>query len=287
VTQTQRSLAEAISLLERRYGPRALRRGSDPMPAAVWSTGLPVLDDQLLAGGGLPVGLVTVLAGESQGGAGGATGRLSLLQGLLAIASRQMQVAYVDLPGTLDPGYVADFGLDPTSCLVVRPPGGAVGPGLAMARALIRAGVPWVGVAFPNRLVSAPSTWEHPLSALVAAAKTAGAVLAFSALAPLPAPLAHASSLTIACSRLGWHEVHGDVDGIRIALTISKSKISAPGATGVALVRYPRPHAVADVVGMPTLLGSSPDRGYAVFADELGHPGVQSAAATKSLIVAG
>jgi len=274
MASTPRSLAEALSLLKDRYGPGALRRGSDPLAAAVWPSGLPMLVSQLLAGG-LPVGRVTVIAGQRPAGAAGegATGRLSLIQILLALASRQMQVAYIDLPGTLDPGYLFDSGLDPASCLVVRPPGGAVGPGMAMARTLILAGLPWVAIAFPDVPQSAPSAWLHPLSALAAAVTTARAVACVSAPAPLPKPLAHASSLTITCASQGWHLEHGDVDGIRVGLTVTKSKVGAPGAAAAALVRYPRPHQVADVTGLPTLLRRPPDVEYAIFADELGQAG--------------
>ncbi|HXA57889.1 MAG TPA: hypothetical protein VNW94_01890, partial [Streptosporangiaceae bacterium] len=195
---TSSSLAEAISALQRRYGATAVRRGGDPMPAEAWPTGLPVLDG-LIPRGGLPVGRLTLLSdGERSPGGPGATGQLTLLQALVAIASRSMQVAYVDLRGSLDPGYLADHGADLDACLVVRPPGGVIGPGLAMARTLVRAGVPWVGIAFPNgggRV--APATWEHPLTALAEAVWAARAVLSIAAPAPLPAQLAYASSLTL------------------------------------------------------------------------------------------
>src|SRR5258707_6283552 len=247
---TSSSLAEAISALRRRYGAAAVRRGDDPVPAGVWATGLPVLDTTL-TGGGLPLGRIAVLAGQRPGGP---TGRLTLLQALLSIASRSMQVAYVDLPGTLDPGYLADLGADLRSCLVVRPPEAAIGPGLAMARTLVRAGVPWVGVALGAGQGARARTWEHPLTALGEAAWSTGAVVCFSAPAPLAAPPAYASSLTLGCTPLGWHEAHGDVVGLRVRLDVLKSKVGAPGAISAALVRYPRPHAVGDVVGLPTIL---------------------------------
>ncbi|HXA28031.1 MAG TPA: hypothetical protein VN193_04715 [Candidatus Angelobacter sp.] len=255
---TSSSLAEAISALQRRYGAAAVRRGGDPVPAGVWATGLPVLD-RLLDGGGLPLGRVAVLAGQgaasrgADGAALAASGRLTLLQALLAIASRSMQVAYVDLPGTLDAGYLADLGADLHSCLVVRPPRGAAGPGLALARTLVRAGVPWVGIALGPRPARA-QTWEHPLTALAEAAWSTRAVVCFSAPAPLAAPLAYASSLTLGCAPLAWQEAHGDVVGLRVRLDVLKSKVGAPGASSAALLRYPRPHAVGDVVGLPMLL---------------------------------
>jgi hypothetical protein len=252
---TSSSLAEAISALQRRYGAAAVRRGGDPVPAGVWASGLPVLD-RMLAGGGLPLGRVAVLAGQSAPRAPeplAASGRFTLLQALLAIASRSMQVAYVDLAGTLDLGYLADLGADLHSCLVVRPPRGAAGPGLAMARTLVRAGVPWVGIALGPRAARA-QTWEHPLTALAEAAWSTHAVVCFSAPAPLAAPLAYASSLTLGCTPLAWQEAHGDVVGLRVRLDVLKSKVGAPGASSAALLRYPRPHAVGDVVGLPMLL---------------------------------
>jgi hypothetical protein len=249
---TTTSLAEAISTLQQRYGAAAVRRGGDPLPAGSWATGVPALDE-VLTPGGLPAGRLAVLAGQRRPGSSGATGRLTLLQALLAIASRSMQVAYVDLPGTLDPGFLADLGADLDSCLVVRPPQGSAGAGLAMARTLVRAGLPWVGVAFsPGRVPAA--TWEHPLNALVEAVWAARAVACVSAMAPLPAPLAYASSLTLACSPLGWHEAHGDVVGLRVELAVAKSRVGAPGARTGMLLRYPRPHAVGEVVGLPSLL---------------------------------
>ncbi|HZS13393.1 MAG TPA: hypothetical protein VFC09_02235 [Candidatus Dormibacteraeota bacterium] len=248
---TSSDLAEAISALQRRYGSAAVRRGGDPTPAGVWPTGLPVLDR--LLPGGLPLGRITVVAGRPAAEAPAATGRLTLLQALLAGASRSMQVAYVDLPGSLDLGYFADLGADLHSCLVLRPPRAALGPGLAMARTLVRAGVPWVGVALGARLPG-PGAWEHPLTALGEAAWSRGAVVCFSAPSPLPAPLAYASSLTLGCTPLAWQEAHGDMVGLRVRLDVLKSKVGAPGASGAALLRYPRPHAVGDVVGLPTLL---------------------------------
>jgi hypothetical protein len=98
------------------------------------------------------------------------------------------------------------------------------------------------------------AAWEHPLTALVEAVWGGRAVACCSAPAPLPAPLAYASSLTLACAPLGWHEAHGDVVGLRVRLEVAKSRVGAPGAETAMLLRYPRPHAVGEVVGLPTLV---------------------------------
>lgn len=258
---TTGSLAEAISALQRRYGAGAVRRGGDPLPAGTWATGVPAIDE-LLSPGGLPAGRISVVAGMARSGARGGTGRLTLLQALLAVASRSMQVAYVDLPGSLDPGFLADLGADLDSCLVVRPPGGAPGAGLAMARTLVRAGLPWVGVAFGTGREPAGASgafraavrMEHALNALVESVWGARAVACVSAPAPLPKPLAYASSLTLACSPLAWQEAHGDMVGLRVRIEVAKSRVGAPGASTALLLRYPRPYAIGGVVALPTLL---------------------------------
>jgi len=247
----QEPLAQALSLLRRRFGAAVVRWGDDPLPGAAWPTGMPALDT-LTGIGGLPCGRLSVLAGQGHG----ATGRLTLLQALAAVASRSMQVAYVDLAGTLDPGFLADLGADLDACLVLRPRAGAIGPGLAMARALVRAGVPWLAVALGRRRRhgGAAAGLEHALPALGAAVEGTRAVACLAAPSPLPPVLAYGASLTVACAALGWQEAHGDVVGLRVRLTVVKSKLSAPGAEASLLLRYPRPQAAAEVVGLPALV---------------------------------
>jgi recA bacterial DNA recombination protein len=250
---------EVVARLQRRYGPAAVRWASDAPPAEAWATGIPLLDG-ITAAGGLPCGRLSLLTGERFR----ATGRLTLLQALAACASRSMEVAYVDLAGTLDPGFLADLGADLDACYVVRPPGRALGAGLAMARTLIAAGVPWLAVALGPRplgeggrrspgATSPARGWEHALAALVGAVEARGAVACVSAPAPPPAALAYASSLTVACAPQGWHMVHGDVAGLRVRLTVAKSKVGIPGEAAL-LLRYPRPHACAEVVGLPAVV---------------------------------
>jgi len=270
-------VADVVARLQRRYGPAAVRRGSDAVTPEVWATGIPVLDG-ILAGGGLPCGRLSVLTGERRR----ATGRLTLLQALAARASRTMAVAYVDLAGTLDPGFLADLGADLDVCYVVRPPGGALGAGLAMARTLVSAGVPWLAVALGARHGSSRGG-EHALTALVGAVEARRAVACVSSPSPPAAPLAYASSLTLACAPLGWQLAHGDVVGLRVWVTVVKSKLGDQGGrlssafpssaddslggvppTGrvsaqrqtqaALLLRYPRPHAAAEVLGLPAVV---------------------------------
>ena len=247
------SLSAALATLRRRYGPEALRRGGLPEAAAVWPTGVPVLDGVLVPGG-LPRGRLTVLAATARHGP---SGRLSLLQSLAAIASRSCDVGYVDLAGSLDPGYLADLGADLDACLVLTPGDGRWERGLVMARTLVNAGLPWLAIAL-GCAQPRPSSWEHALAALVEVVARREAVCVIAAPAPQAAPLAHASSLTLACTATGWQRAHGDVTGLRVRVVTAKSKVHTPSAEAMVLLRYPRPYAVAEVVGLPTVVTPRP-----------------------------
>lgn len=242
------SLAAALATLKRRYGPKALRRGELAEAAEVWPTGVPAIDG-VLAPGGLPRGRLTLLAAGIRSGP---TGRLTLLQSLTALASRSQEVGYVDLAGTLDPGFLADLGADLDACLVLDPGAGRWARGLAMGRSLVAAGLPWVAVAL-GAAQPRSAVWEHALTALVEVVARRGAICVVAAPAPAAAPLAYASSLTLSCTALGWQRSHGDVTGLRVRLATTKSKVSAPDAEVTVLLRYPRTYAIAEVVGLPAV----------------------------------
>jgi recA bacterial DNA recombination protein len=242
------SLSAALATLRSRYGPQALRRGEMPEQAGTWATAVPVLDG-VLTPGGLPHGRVTLLAAAGRG----PSGRLTLLQSLVALASRSHDIGYVDLAGTLDPGFLADLGADLDACLVISPGPERWERGLVMARALVTAGMPWVGVGLGGEQPRA-SLWEHALAALAEAVAKRGAICVVSAPAPVAAPLCHTSSLTLTCTAAGWQRANGDVAGLRVRLTTAKSKLGAPGAEATVLLRYPRPYATAEVVGLPSVV---------------------------------
>ena len=46
---------------------------------------------------------------------------MTLLQSLVALASRSHDTGYVDLAGSIDPGFLADLGADLDACLVISP----------------------------------------------------------------------------------------------------------------------------------------------------------------------
>ncbi|MBJ7608988.1 MAG: hypothetical protein JF887_06110 [Candidatus Dormibacteraeota bacterium] len=245
-----RALADAVSGLQRRYGNAVVHRGAEPDGGedAGWPTGIPALDVRL-APGGLPRGRITLLQATQTG----TSGRLTLLQALAARASRDGEVVYVDVAASLDPGFLADLGADLDSCLAVLPGRGRWREGLAMARALVVAGTPWVGVAL-GRDRCRDAEIEQALNGLVEAVHRRRAVCVVAAPAPATAPLAYASSLTLSCLPMGWQVSHGDITGLRVGLEVSKSRLYAPGATDTLLLRYPRPYAAAEVVGYPAVM---------------------------------
>lgn len=248
-------LSQALAELRRRHGDGVIRPGAALGGVEAWPTGLPSLDRRLTVGG-LPLGRVSLLAAASPGMA---SGRLTLLQALAAAASRERTAVYLDLTGSLDPGYLADLGADLGSLLVVTPPSGRLGDGLAMARRLVAAGAAWLAVALPRDVPAAASRgvpergWDHRLTALAEAVAARRAVCVITAGAP-PAALRHAASLAIRCTATGWHVAHGDVLGLRVRLTVAKSRVGALGEQVELLLRYPRPFALAEVVTRPVVV---------------------------------
>jgi hypothetical protein len=255
-------LSQALAALRRRHGDGVIRPGDTLAGVEAWPTGVPVLDRRLTPGG-LPLGRVSLLVAASPG----VSGRLTLLQALTAAASRERTAVYLDLMGGFDPGFLADLGADLASILVVRPPSGRLGDGLAMARSLVAAGASWIALAIPDAVLpGAPGRrprdgtpgladpgWEQRLAGLVEAAAVRRAVCLVAAAAPPPLALGHAASLTLECAAAGWQEAHGDVVGLRTRLTVVKSRVGVPGGIAELLLRYPRPFSAAEVLGRPAV----------------------------------
>ena len=242
------TLPQALAALRRRYGDAVIQEAGALTPEAVWPTGIRALDHRLLPGG-LPLGRLSVLAAQARA----PTGRLTLLQSLTAAASRDRLTVYLDLVGTLDPGFLADLGADLSAVLVVRPPSGRWEEGLLMARSLVRAGAPWLAVALGDR-VPRSAGWEHRLTGLAEAVSARRGVCLIAAPAPLPQPLAYAASLSLTCEAAGWQEVHGDVAGLRTRLRVVKSKVGVPGRAVTMLLRYPRPYGHAEAIALPAVI---------------------------------
>src|SRR5438132_12071140 len=105
-------LQQAITLLQTRVGNAAPRPAGPPCPAR--PTGIPELD-ALTGIGGWPVGRLSLLAGPR------GSGKRTLAQRSIAAASREGTVAYVDIPGRLDPEFLSRFDARIDHLLVDRP----------------------------------------------------------------------------------------------------------------------------------------------------------------------
>jgi recombination protein RecA len=129
----QRQLDAAIAGIQRRYGSQSLVKGRPPTAvrgtASHVSTGFPALDEVL--DGGLPKGSVCELLGPAS------SGKTTLALKFLAQAQRQEgTVAYLDLPGHLDPDYAHRCGLDLSRLWIGQP--ADLQEGLAMVEALVQ-----------------------------------------------------------------------------------------------------------------------------------------------------
>lgn len=120
----RRKLESTTAALQRRYGPHALRKGSElarpALPPHI-STGFPHLD-ALTGCGGIPRGALSLVSGRST------SGKATLACKTLAQAQQAggratpLDVALVDLPHTADPDYLARCGVDLAHLLLARPP---------------------------------------------------------------------------------------------------------------------------------------------------------------------
>ncbi len=220
--QTENDLQRALQTIQVRFGDQALVRATRLPTAEPWPTGQAAVD-RLSGTGGLPRGRVSVLQGAPT------SGKLSLGLDLLARASREFaQVVVIDPGGGFDPWALAPMGAELLTLAVVRPPSPAATGEAAVA--LARAGAGFL------LLLGEPP--EPAVAALESAAARSGCAVLAVAEAP-GRPLAHASSLTLACERSGWLIERRLLVGLRARLACVKNKLAAPGAGAELEVRWP------------------------------------------------
>lgn len=80
------------------------------------STGLPLLDNKLLAGKGIPIGKATELAGKES------SGKSTLASQIVASAQSQgLTCSYIDAEHSLSPSYSRSLGVDVDNLLIAQP----------------------------------------------------------------------------------------------------------------------------------------------------------------------
>jgi hypothetical protein len=211
---------EAIAALRARLR-RAFGAAADARPTPGLPTGRPEID-ALLAGGGLPRGGLTALAGA------GATG---LLHRLAARVSHAGLVAWLDPADALDATALTAAGADLAGLFVSCPP---TGPRAVRAVAIVLQEID------PDLLIlDAPAITPGHARWLWRVARSARRV-AVVLLAP-PAPwLAEAADLVLLSRRVAWREEGGLLRGSTLEVAVARQR-NGRAATATLDAPLPRP----------------------------------------------
>jgi RecA/RadA recombinase len=214
------ALESAISSIRLRFGSQALTRAGELPPPRAWSTETPL--DALTGIGGMPQGRLTLLTGS------GTCGKLTLALALLARATRAFAHAVVIDGGGFDPSSLTPFSPELGALTVVRAPAPEVAG--EAATALARA-----GAGFLLLMCGVPEHWLGPLES---GANRSGSVVLDVIDSPDRA-LAHASSLSVAFTRIGWIWERGQLVGLRTAARCVKNRVAPPLSETALEIRYP------------------------------------------------
>jgi recombination protein RecA len=234
-------LDHAISAIRVRFGSQALTRAAELPPPQPWPSCTPL--DRLTGIGGLPRGRLTLLTGS------GTCGKLTLALAILAAATHEFAHAVVidnhmgqggsagrALPGrrdrgepplSFDPWALLPFDPDLSSLTVVRlqaEPAGEAAAALAKA-----------GAGFLLLMGEVPEPWIGPMES---GANRSGTVLLGVVDAPGRA-FAHASSLSLGFSKVGWIVERGQLVGLRTYARCLKNRVAPPIGEAELEIRYP------------------------------------------------
>jgi RecA/RadA recombinase len=213
-------LEHAISTIRVRFGSQALTRAAELPPPQPWPSFTAL--DRLSGIEGLPRGRLTLLTGS------GTCGKLTLALGLLAAATREFAHAVViDTRGDFDPWTLLPFEPELSSLTVVRlDPNPAGEAATALARA---------GAGFILLMGEVPEPWLGPLEA---GGNRSGTVMVGVIDAPGRA-FAHASSLSLGFSRIGWVKERGQLIGLRTIARCLKNRVAPPLGESELEIRSP------------------------------------------------
>jgi recombination protein RecA len=233
----QRQLDMAVAAIHRRFGPRALAKGTTSVRIVPHiPTGFPALD-RALGIGGLPRGKVCEVVGPAT------SGKTTLALKFLAQAQAGGgQVAYVDQALYFDPDYAHRCGLDLSRLLVGT--SHDLQEALAMTEALVRSG----GLA---ALVfdTLDFLWADPHAASFLAATFTRLPTALSRFgtillvlhesatngSPALSVLAHTAAVRLQVVRERWLHQHGDIRGYKARVEVVKNRLAGAGHRAVAV----------------------------------------------------
>lgn len=241
-------LDTTVAAIQRRWGPQALRRWGQAIPAAPIPhipTGFPALD-KILEIGGIPRGRITEILGAPTSG-------MATLA-LKAIANAQANgdtVAYVDLSYTFDPDYALRCGVSPDKLLLVRPHSGE--EALEILYALIASrGTGVLVFDSASHLV----TQSHGPQVLSTVLRRLAGVLTRSPCAaifltalhfgdaasmdnyPSGFALPHYATVRLLIEKEEWIRKRRDVRGYRARVTVLKNKLGSPGKSAPISITF-------------------------------------------------
>jgi|SRR5437868_7618212 len=219
-------LQQAVTVLQTRFGSAAPRPAAAPCPSR--TSGIPELDE-LTGIGGWPVGRLSLLAGPR------GSGKRTLAQRSLAAASREGTVAYIDLPGRLDPEFLSRLDARLDRLLVVRPK--SLRDAMASVRVLARAGVDFIVIDLPQgRSAGLDAELPHLLHRIAEAECTLLLIHA----AESDDAIRYYASLSLSLQRSAWVlGDDGDLRGLQVDATVVKNRLAPPGRRASWIVSYP------------------------------------------------
>src|ERR1700687_2153520 len=221
-------LQQAITVLQTRFGSAAPRPAAPPCPAR--SSGIPELD-ALTGIGGWPVGRVGLLGGPRGAGERTAVKRSP------PPPSREGPVAYVDIPGRLDPEFLSHFDARLDHLLVVRPK--SIKETMASVRVLGRACVDFIAIDPPP---ARSSGLDAELPHLLHRAAEADCTLLLIHDADAEDAIRYYASLILSFERSAWiFRRDGDLEGLQVDAAVVKNRLAPPGLKKQWIVPYPIP----------------------------------------------
>jgi len=236
----------AVASIHRRYGPRALVKGSPISTTRVphIPTGFPALD-RALGTGGLPKGKICELAGPAT------SGKTTLALKFLAQAQAAGgQVAYVDQALYFDPDYAHRCGLDLSRLLVGT--SHDLQEALSMTEALLHSGglaaLVFDALDFLWTDAAAAYLLAATLNRLPVVLSRSGTILLILHESPsgsLPvsdgpalSALAHHAAVRLQVVRERWLPNHKDVRGYEARVGIRKNRLGPAGRTVLLMIEF-------------------------------------------------
>lgn len=223
-------LNRAISAIQRRWGPLALRSSVPASSPSAWiATGFPALDRALATG--IPRGRITELLGRRT------SGMRTLALRILAHAQQQSELtAYLDLQQTFDPEYAAYCGVDLAHVLLVRPANGH--EALTIVQALVATREVGAIVVDGTDAIVAERQGQRTLANALCRCLPllSGAQAALIFLTPCDDPsrtitgthpgdaLAHSAAVRLFLEHEHWLHERDDVSGYQIKVSVLKHK---------------------------------------------------------------